>query len=86
MEKGNKKLIFFPKYYSFDWHGDVINPKLVQKRAETCFSCTDSDRKIKVNNNGKFEVKYFVLKPTTKILKFSFSVVTSLTRKRVKKI
>ena len=61
--------ITFSKYCSFDFHGDVINPKTESKRAQTCISCTSGDYKIKVNSKGKFEVKYSFLKPLSQNFK-----------------
>ena len=39
--------------------GDVINPKLAQKRTQTDISCTNDDRKMVKNN---FEVMYLFMK------------------------
>ena len=39
--------------------GDIIG----SKRVQTCISCTNGDRKMKVNTRGKFEVKYLFSKP-----------------------
>ena len=66
--------ITFSKYCSFDFHGDVINPKTESKRAPTCISCTAGDNKMKVNSKGKFEVKYSSLKPLSQ----NFKVLASL--------
>ena len=33
--------------------GDVINPKLARKRAQTCTSCASGDRKMKMKSFQK---------------------------------
>ena len=37
--------------------GDVINPKLAQKRAQTRISWTNGDRKMKIKSKRNFEVR-----------------------------
>ena len=41
---------------------DDINPNLGQKRAQTCTSCTNGDRKMKSKSKRNFEVKYSFMK------------------------
>ena len=40
--------------------GDVINPKLARKRAQTCTSCASGDRKMKMKSFQKPWGKVFV--------------------------
>ena len=41
---------------------DDINPNLGQKRAQTCTSCTNCGRKMKIQSKRNFEVKYSFMK------------------------
>ena len=54
--------ITFSKNCSFNYCGDIINPKLARKKAQTRISCTNKDKEMKVNSKGKFEVKYLFTK------------------------
>ena len=42
--------------------GEVINPKLARKRAQTRMSCTNGDRKMKIKNKRNFKVRYSFMK------------------------
>ena len=42
--------------------GDIINSKLARKRAQTCISCTNGDRKMNIKRKRKFEVRYMFTK------------------------
>ena len=42
--------------------GDVINPKLARKRAQTCISRTNGDRKKKIKSKRNFEMRYSFMK------------------------
>ena len=55
--------IAFSKYCSFDFRGDDINTKIGSKRAQTCTSCINGDRKMKVNSKEKLGGKYLFSKP-----------------------
>ena len=48
--------------------GDVINPKLAQKRAQTCILCTNGDRKMKIKSKRNFEGRYSFKKLFSKYL------------------
>ena len=43
-------------------HADVINPKLAQKMAQNCISCTNGDRKMKIKSKRNVEERYSFLK------------------------
>ena len=59
-------------------------PKIGSKRVQTCILCTNSDRKMKANSKGKLEVRFLFLKSLFQ--NFWLPVVTSSTKKSVKKI
>ena len=42
--------------------GDVINPKLARKRAQTCISRANGDRKKKIKSKRNFEMRYSFMK------------------------
>ena len=42
--------------------GDIINPKLAQKRAQTRILCTNGVRKMKIKSKRNFEVRYSFMK------------------------
>ena len=52
--------ITFWEYSSFECY------RIGSKRAQTWISCTNGDKKIKINNREKFEVKYLFMKPLSK--------------------
>ena len=54
--------ITFSKYCSFDSRGDAINSRSARKSAQTCISCTNGHRKIKINSKRDFEVRYSFMK------------------------
>ena len=43
-------------------HSEVINPKLARKRAQTCVSCPNGDRRIKIKSKRNFEVRFLFMK------------------------
>ena len=58
----------FSKYFSFDIHGDVLNPNMAQKIAQNRISYTNDHRKIKVKGTLRWGIllwNYFL-----EILKF----------------
>ena len=42
--------------------GDVINPELASKRAQTHISCTNGDKKMKIKSKRNSEVRYLFMK------------------------
>ena len=50
--------LFSQNFEVLTQHGDVINPKLARKRAQTCISCTNGDRKMKIKSKKSFEVRF----------------------------
>ena len=54
---------------------DAFKPKIGSKRTQICISCANDDRKMKVNNKSKFEVKYSFLKALLKNFKSTISKV-----------
>ena len=54
-----------PLSYNFEvltQFGYLINPKLAQKRAQTCFSCTTCNRKMKIKSLKNFKMRYLFMK------------------------
>ena len=54
--------ITFSKYFSFDFHGDVLNPNMARKIAQNRISYTNDHRKIKINSKRNFEVRHSIMK------------------------
>ena len=79
---------------SFNSRVDVIDPKLGQKKIRTYISCTNCDRKMKVNSKGKLEARISFLKAFSQNFEVltppspspRTSLVRSSTQKCIKKV
>ena len=70
--------------------GDIVNPKLARKRAQTNISCCNSDRKMKITSERHFDVRYSFIKlyfPNLKILVLCCdTIISKLGQKDSKRI